>query len=329
MSDTQLTVRLHELCELLHVSVHRPRLTFKIQNARVTAGGAELTNQQATSPAWKLMPAEMSAALDRLENQVGRLLDQYTERFRSGGAADAAEDAPHGHFIKGLYLVPQAHVEGLLGQLHAVHDEMRAVVVHWAEDTDRFRAAVRDKLGADHYALAKDSIPSLGNMLRSTRIDIVSIPFGLAMNQLKRAGERSFLNQARARTTEMVEQVMQQVIAGPRQELAAAVNSMRELIEADGRVTTRTVAPIRRAIEKIRMFDFVADDGLRLQIDNLSQTLDSLTPSEQTHETAVSNGLMSVLRTVAETALDEARITQQYQIASDRKLVLRRRAVPA
>lgn len=325
-NTVELTVRLHELCELLHVSVHRPRMTFKIKNAKVTtANGEELDNQKATSPAWKLMPAEMSRELDQLEGQVSRFLDQYAERFRAGARADDS-DEPHGAVIKGLHLVPQAHVETLLGHLHRIDEEMRAVVTHWTQDSERFRAAVRSRLNSDAlWEQAKALIPSLGSLLGSTRVDIVSIPFGLAMGQLRRAGERSFLQQARARTGEMVEQVMHQVIAGPRQELADAVTNMAELIARDGNVSVRTVAPIRRAIEKLQVFDFVADDVLRARLADLSNMLDGVVPAEQNSVSAAANGLSNLLANVAAAALDNVALANQYQATTARRPILIRR----
>lgn len=327
-TDTELTVRLHELCELLHVSTHRPRLTYKVRDATVQVKGESLNAQQVTTPSWKLMPAQMSQVLDRCENNIRKLLDQYTEQFRSGGAGQDDEDAPHGYLIRGLYMVPQRHVETLLGLLHAQHNLMRDCVREWVEDPTRLQDAIRIRMGDAAYEIAKKQLPTAASLLQSTRIDIVAIPFGLAMSQLRRTGEQSFLKQARERTSEMLEQVARQMVAGPREELAETVTALKDLIERDGRVTTKSVEPIRRAFEKIQMFDFVADDTLRAKIAELKGHLDGMTPGEQDRQTATDSGLLGVLRSVADVALDDVRITQQFQVATSRAIQLRRTPAP-
>lgn len=328
MSDTlELTVQLHELCELLHISTHRPRMAVKIRKARVTVEGADVDAKQATSPAWKLMPVAMATELDRCSTRVDRLLDQYTQRFRTTApGADEDDEQTLGILIKGLYMVPRAHVEMLLRSLNEIQTEMRDCVRNWMQDSDRFREAVKAKM-QDNYPIVEEYIPSLSTVLASTRIDTVTIPFGCAMSQLKQAGANAFLKEARERSVTMIEQVTHQLIAGPRQELAETLNSLTELIQANGRVSTKSIAPVRRALEKLKMFEFVADARLLEQMNSLSRTLDTVVPSEQNATTATDNGLLDALRQTAETALDEARVQEQYQVATNRLLRLRRPVV--
>jgi hypothetical protein len=270
------------------------------------------------------MPAEMSAELDKIASQVTRLLDQYTERFRTGPPGEDSEsEGSHGLMIRGLYLVPQKHVETLLSALAAQHEAMRSCVTHWVQDTTAFKDKVKTKMGDEVYELVKAQIPDLSTMLASARIDMVSIPFGMAMSQLKRAGNNSFLADARARTAEMIEQVTMQLIAGPRQELADSIENLRALISRNGSVSTKSVTPIRRAMEKLAMFDFVADPRLASRITELSRTLDGIVPAEQNSLTSSDNGLLEVLREVAEEAVNTAAINSQFEAATHRVVRLR------
>lgn len=334
MPQVDLTQRLHELCELLHVSVHRPRLSFKIGDSQVTAGSGDdaivLTPEQATRGSWKLMPSEMGAELDRIDNQVTRLLQQFTVRFRSHlyGSGDS-EDARYQ--IRGLYLVPGSQAETLLEQLHEQHESLRAVVREWASDSVRFHDAIRAKLGDEAYRLAKSRIPTLASLLTATRIDAVSIPFGTNAAMIRETGRRAFLQQARDRTREMVEQVARNLVAEPRRELGAAISNLRQLIEDNGRVTARSLAPIKRAVEKLQMFDFVADSSLQAQLERLQNSLDGVTLSEQNAQVSQENGLLDVLRQTAAEAIDEVRIEEQFQAAvavqgGERRIRLRPRA---
>lgn len=331
--ETSLTVRLHELCELLHVSTHRPRLTFKIVGAKVSVGDRELDNTQTTAPSWKLMPAEMGAALDREDNAVTRLLQRYAEPFRGARkSTESDDDSPEPRYqIRGLHMVPQTHVEELLTQLSAHHENMRNIVRQWADDTERFHSAIRAKLKNDTlFAAAKKRIPSLSQLLETTSVDFITIPFGLGMSQLRACGAKSFLAQARSRTQDMAEQVARNLVTGPRQELAAALGGLKELIEANGRVSTKSLNPVRAAFEKLERFSFVADTTLLNQINNLRQTLDGITPSEQNAEVSLQNGLLAALRATIVAANDDTKVEEQYREAVlSRRITLRPLPQPA
>lgn len=332
-NDTNaITNRLHELCELLHVSVHMPRLTRKIQQGSAVVADQESTvtldATQATQPAWRLMPVEMTRQLAAVDNQVTKLLRQYSVSFRSrnlGGEISAAR-----YQINGLYLVPASHAETLLSRLAELNEELRELVRSWAADPERFHAAVRQKLGDEAYALAQAQIPALGELLTATRIQTISIPFGANAEMIRETGERSFLRQARERSREMVEQVAANLIAEPRRELAEALTSLRTLIAEDGRVTARSLNPIRRAYEKLELFDFVADDDLRAQMTALRAQLDSMAPGEQNSTTSANNGLLDALRNVASTAMNETQIAAQtarvMALPGQRRMSLRPRA---
>lgn len=303
-----LAIGLQQACEILHVAIHRPRMTFKIPKAEVSLGEMKLSAAQVTAPSWKLMPAELGAALDKIENKVGNVLEQYGVKFRS--RPDNSGLVEEQYQLRGVYLVPALAVEELLGRLQELDGELKDVVREWANDPGRLVAAVQLKLGDDAFEKVKNKIPSGAQLLAATSLEFVSLPMCADLEGIRESNNTSLLRLARQRTSEMLSRVSESIVAQPRQELADAVQQLQELIGRDGRVTAKSFAPIRRAIEKLGLFDFVVDAELRKQIDALSARMDAITPSEQDRATAESSGLLGILDTLRNTALQETTINK-------------------
>jgi hypothetical protein len=310
MSDQ--AAQLQSLCEIIHVSVHRPRLSFKMKDATVEVDGVIVDNSDvATKPSWKLMPSKMESDLDTVENEVANLLARYAVKFRSRSRnSDLGEDSFQ---LKGLSLVPVAIVDSMLQELDGLASKLKKVVEDWTAEEGRLHDAIRDKVGDTVYALASKHIPTRTQLRQATGIDAVSIPIGAAITNVVSVNEREFLKAARERTGDMLAQITENLFAQPREELAEAVRNLKELIERDGRVTSRSIAPVRRAFEKLSLFDFVSDDTLREQIAALGKKLDSVTPTEQTKDVATSNGLLDALKSVHTAAISDASIEAQVQ----------------
>lgn len=314
MSDQNLLDKLTELCELLHVSVHRPRLVFRINNVQIKVGQLELNKKQATHSSWKMMPDEMETEINAIESRVRRLMSQYSVSFKSH-CVDADGDAED-YRIDGIYLVPASRAEDLLTELNSLNTELRNVVRDWTSNGDRFRNAVLARLGADAYELAKGKIPSLKQMLQTTRITAVSIPFGSNQDRVHEAGNREFLRQARERTSQMVEQVTMNLFYEPRRELAEVLDNLSKLISNNGRVRENSLNPVRRALDKLRMFDMIMDDDLNNRITELMNIANNVAMSEQNLDVATNNGLLAALRSVIDTALDEETVEQRFKVVT-------------
>ena len=307
---------LQSLCEIIHVAIHRPRMTFRIKAADVRVGDTQLSGRQTTMPSWKLMPAELESELDGIENDVHKQLELYGVRFRSrpasGDSAAAAEDR---YQIRGVFLIPATAVEALLESLANLDIRLKLAVGAWAGDPERLNRAIATKLGPEAYALVQDKIPSGDDLIAATGLEVVALPMSSDIERVRSANSNSLLSVARARTTEMLTQVAESVAAQPRQELAEALAQLHELISRDGRVTSKSFAPIRRAIQKLHTFQFVMDAGLKSQLDELSARLDAIVPGEQNSRTAAGNGLLDVLQQIRTTATCEVSI-----VGSARKL---------
>jgi len=254
------------------------------------------------------MPAELEAKIDAVENEVTRALDAHAVRFRS--RPRNSEVVEEQYQIRGVYLVPATAIEPLLAILTTMDTRLKDVIREWANNPDRLHEAIRAKLGGEAYELVKSKIPSGPELLEATSLAVVSLPLGVDVDDLRTAADSQLLSRARQRTTEMLQQVSESVVAQPRQELADAISQLQDLIGRDGRVTARSFVPIRRAIEKLSRFDFVMDDVLRQKIQELSRRMDALTPSDQDSRTSSDNGLLGVLQELRETAVHTAAITK-------------------
>lgn len=87
---------------------------------------------------------------------------------------------------------------------------------------------------------------------------------------------------------QQVEMAIESMIAEPRRELAETLQNIETLIADNGRVTSRTFDRVRRAMEKLRNFSFVANDALMARISQLDQILEDTVPSSLSSTTAES-----------------------------------------
>ncbi len=92
-----------------------------------------------------------------------------------------------------------------------------------------------------------------------------------------------------------VNEAIEMMIQGPRQELADALANLKNLIARDGKVTQRSFDVVRTAIGKVRMFDFVANDELLSQISQLETRLDITRPMTLDNVTAANSGFTAAI----------------------------------
>jgi hypothetical protein len=109
-----------------------------------------------------------------------------------------------------------------------------------------------------------------------------------------------------ASTMRLVDQAVEEMIAGPRDQLAKELNDLHELISRDGRITDRSFNGVREAIAKIRSFSFVANDELLAKINDISGRIGAIeVPANLDSATATSNGLLTALDTLRNDVEDE------------------------
>jgi hypothetical protein len=295
---------------MVSVSTHRPRLNYTVRGANVEVNGVELNNSQATDPRWKLMPLEHKKKLERIELDVRNLCraTSIPIRSRRGGS----------HYIKGCYLVPESRLDQLETELNDLHAQLQDYVRdEIAGDISAFHEAIREQLGeSDAYREASRHIPTREHMLRHTAVEFTVLPLNLRVEEAEEVNVSATRQRARVRTQELSEAIAESVVAEPRAELVRTLDALHELMSRDGQVKSNSVEPVKRAIEKIRVFGSMGDATLDRRIRELEQqignpgVLDSLRAARREDESvmaqAESNGLAMAMRNVREQAEDQA-----------------------
>lgn len=101
-----------------------------------------------------------------------------------------------------------------------------------------------------------------------------------------------------------IDQAVENMIAEPREQLAHALKDLQDLIARDGRVNSRSFNPVREAISKIRLFEFVANDELLEQINTLEQRIGNTVASSLDSAAAASSGFSAALQSVMTSVTD-------------------------
>jgi hypothetical protein len=338
---------------LAYVSVHMPRLNFKVRGAEVEVNGVTLNKNQATHPQWKLMPARHKKALQRFELEKSRICSRYNipvrtranvldenvafdrysgrvvnsdtgespsaemaEAIAEAAGLDLAPAAPeHTFYLKGCYLIPESRLDDFVEEMEHLNGELREYVrTEMAADMEEFRESIREQLQDDEaYEEARRHIPSGAELLSKTCIDWTPIPISLGSNRAAQDANMSELRRvARERSDEFIQGVLDSVFSEPRAELVQAIQAFEDVIRRDGQVTTKSLHPIRRAIEKFRSFQDMGDsefDGLIRSLESRFTTghLEQLrlardTDMDSVQNAAARNGLSEALRDVREQA---------------------------
>lgn len=158
----------------------------------------------------------------------------------------------------------------------------------------------------------KGRVPNAHDMRRKFTVDAVPIELaGGEASQLTAEDLATHHATVRDACQRKVEEAIETMVSGPRAELAEALAGLQELINRDGRVTPKSFGPVRAAIAKMRLFDFVADDTLLAQIGQLERRLDITVPNTLDNVTAANNGFSAALRAV------QAEITSSERAQAD------------
>jgi len=332
---------------LAYVSVHMPRLNFKVRGAEVEVNGVTLNKNQTTHPQWKLMPDRHKKSLQRFELEKSRICSRYNipvrtrasvmgetvrnphevaEMISSAAENDASPAAPeHTFYLKGCYLIPESRLDDFVEEMEHLNTELREYVrTEMAADMEEFRTSIREQLNdPEAYEEARRHIPSGAELLSKTCIDWTPIPISLGGNRAAQDANVSELRRvARERSDEFIQGVLDSVFSEPRAELVQAIQAFEEVIRRDGQVTTKSLHPIRRAIEKFRSFQDMGDsefDGLIRSLESRFTTghqeqlrLARGTDMDSVQNAAERNGLSEALRGVREQAQQDTVDFQQH-----------------
>lgn len=161
------------------------------------------------------------------------------------------------------------------------------------------------------YAEVKAKIPiKIGEMRAKFYLDCapIEISGGTDPQNINEADLADHQDLVRAAVHRHVHEAVENMVRGPREELARALAGVQDLVASDGRVTKKTFEPVRRAIAKIRLFDCVANDDLLRSMSELERRLDATVPTSLTSTTAATNGFSAAIEAFKQEVADEQRV---------------------
>lgn len=164
----------------------------------------------------------------------------------------------------------------------------------------------------DVYEQVESRVPKSAALMRSKfHLDVVPIELAgqSSATKLTATDLEEHSEIVRDACQRQVEAAVEEMIAGPRQQLAEALENLNSLIKRNGRVRDTSFAPVRRAISKIRMFEFCANDDLLENIRLLEHRLNITTPKNLDAVTAANSGFTMAM----EGFMAEVQDAEQHQ----------------
>lgn len=199
--------------------------------------------------------------------------------------------------------VPSQAVQSIAYELDALADE-------FVGSLDTVLAEIARE--NDVYAQVESRVPKNPWEMRS-KFHLNVVPIELAgqtkTNRLTATDLEEHNDLVRDACQRQVEAAVEEMIAGPRQQLAEALGNLNLLIQRNGRVRDTSFAPVRRAISKIRMFEFCANADLIESIRLLEHRLSITTPKNLDAVTAANSGFTAAM----EGFMTEVQDAEQHQ----------------
>jgi hypothetical protein len=180
--------------------------------------------------------------------------------------------------------------KGVDGQ--SIAYDLHVAASEFCNDWVNIRAQIASKNAV--FAMVESKVPTSPGLMRTKfNLDVVPVELAGGLTGAEEVTQDDLVEHnavVREACHRRVEEAIETMIEGPRQQLAKTLASLQDLIKRDGCVSTKSFKPIREAIAKIRMFDFVANKDLLDQINQLEDRLNITNPKELDSVTAANNG---------------------------------------
>lgn len=252
----------------------------------------------------KLRAEAAEATTDMLRDMKTRQADLRQERYDAELAADPD-------------MVSTDAIFDPTREEQSIHYELRKLANEFVAQYDTGDNSIRKQIERNNeaYAVVAHKLPNTPQLLRS-KFYLSCVPVEISSGSATTVTNQEIDEHAdvvRAAVHQHVQSAIEVMISGPREELASALVNVRQLVERDGRVTTRTFNAVRTAIAKVRAFDFVANDELMSQINNLDQLIQTTVPSTLTSVSAANSGFTAALNSYIQEVESETRQAEDME----------------
>lgn len=272
--------------------------------------GDEVSFENVTTPCSKLMtdkyPVDENGTpwkqrLQKIESRQKALIEKYSVPFP----------------IRGVRIVPKASARDFFHELDDVIQDLRDAADEFVRNLPEIIEQMRRNTKETVFKAVERKIPRQRDQMRAKfYIDVV--PVEIAGKQgdatvVTRDDLTAHFDMVRDACQRKVEEAVEAMIEQPRQQLAEALEGLKDVIDRNGRVSTKSFRPVEEAIRKLRAFSFVANDELLAQLDALERRMNNTVPNTLDQQTAASNGFSSALNAVLAEVADADKQARDFE----------------
>lgn len=110
-----------------------------------------------------------------------------------------------------------------------------------------------------------------------------------------------------------IDEAVEEILEGPRAELTDALTDLETLISRSGQVTDRSFGAARRAIDKMKMFDFSLTPELMERVKRAERLVNNATPKSLNGDVRISGAFQKELSAVREALNQDAAVEDAYR----------------
>ncbi len=239
-----------------------------------------------------------------------RRVEQYRETERDQEVAVVNQQILDVINLRGINAPQSTPVFDSSRTTQSIAYELASLAEEFVDSLDTVLAEIARE--NDVYAQVESRVPKSAALMRSKfHLDVVPIELAgqSSATKLTATDLEEHSEIVRDACQRQVEAAVEEMIAGPRQQLAEALENLNSLIKRNGRVRDTSFAPVRRAISKIRMFEFCANNDLLESIRLLEHRLNITTPKNLDAVTAANSGFTTAM----EGFMSEVQDAEQHQ----------------
>ncbi|MFA5571866.1 MAG: hypothetical protein WDA42_02060 [Candidatus Bathyarchaeia archaeon] len=336
----QLLQALSEKLMIIRLHISYPKLQRGIKDAIVEIPGAgEISAELRNAPSWQLLPREWREQYQAIDTSARKYLHSQSVQPKASGRVKSpilvdldiiplhkAEEIFNtlGEYATQMQTVHDAFVEIYDELLDNLRDTLSDTVFDTLAGTLPTKKSIRDMAGITWGILPINSgqVPNLQPIITQLSEIQQKLPVGadltevvdnltaiqtqlLSPTQLDTHAAKFAAEASRKQLQSMAESLAETVFTAPRQAFADGVKHLMESINGGKQIRNGTLDIVRRACDTLRNFDFVADDVLLSQLDQVEMAIADTTVKELNSNEELGKQLASVLENAYNKANDK------------------------
>lgn len=244
-----------------------------------------------------------------LERVYGDTVGRIKQRLENGFYTDARERDAKAMAYEQQYsqLPDDTPIFNPLIEEQSLAYTLRAAAIEFCEDLDAIYVQMSQ---STVWEQVKHKVPKkASDMLSRFQIDVLPIEVAAAPTTSTIGEFRNHMDVVREACRRRAEEAIDAMISEPREQLDKALAELQELIARQGQVSERSFDATRRAMEKIRLFECVADSTMLSKMAELDKALKTPPRQIRDNQAIASNFSAAIASVQAEVVSETARAT--------------------